>query len=131
FWFTSEYYAVDGLNDLTRIGAFTFPSCTALLNNGSLQGTVTAAGGGTPIQGATVALGSRTTTTDINGTYSFTSLPSGTYPSITAISSGYSSSSAANIVITDGVVTTQDFSLTVASTSGCLTDTSQADFQAG
>ena len=26
FWYTNEYYAVDGLNHQTRIGSFAFPS---------------------------------------------------------------------------------------------------------
>ena len=28
FWYTNEYYAVDGLSFVTRIGSFGFPSCT-------------------------------------------------------------------------------------------------------
>jgi len=130
FWYTNMYYQTTGLAYNTRIGAFSFPSCTPSAT-GTLQGTVTASGSGNPISGATVALGSRTTTTAANGTYSFTGLPSGTYPSITASFPGYVSGSAANVVISDGLTTTQNFSLTLAPTSGCLTDTTQADFQAG
>ena len=130
FWYTNMYYQTTGLAFNTRIGAFSFPSCTPVAT-GTLQGTVTASGSGTPISGATVALGSRTTTTAVDGTYSFTSLPSGTYPSITASFPGFNSSTATNIVISDGLTTTQDFSLALAPTSGCLVDTTQADFQAG
>src|SRR4029077_17893971 len=70
FWYTNEYYAVSGLNDLTRIGSFKVPSCTPFAS-GAVQGTVTAAAGGASIAGATVALGSRTTTTNGSGFYSF------------------------------------------------------------
>jgi hypothetical protein len=130
FWYTNMYYQTTGLAFNTRIGAFSFPSCTPAVT-GTLQGTVTASGSGNPISGVTVALGSRTTTTDANGAYSFAGLPSGTYPGITASLPGYTPVTAANIVINDGLTTTQDFALTPALTSGCLTDTSQADFQSG
>src|SRR5947209_3234681 len=131
FWYTNLYYQVTGLAFNTRIGAFSFPSCTPATNGGSLQGTVTISGSGSPISGATVALGSRTATADVNGNYSFSGLPSGTYPTLMASAPGYTSSSLTNIVINDGLPTTQDFSLTAAPTSGCLIDTTQADFQAG
>jgi hypothetical protein len=130
FWYTNMYYQTTGLAFNTRIGAFSFPSCTPAVT-GMLQGTVTAAGSGNPISGVTVALGSRTTTTDANGAYSFAGLPSGTYPGITASLPGYTPVTVASIVINDGLTTTQDFALSPALTSGCFTDTSQADFQGG
>ena len=130
FWYTNMYYQTTGLAFNTRVGAFSFPSCTPV-GSGTLQGTVTAAIGGTPIQGATVALGSRTTTTDSTGNYTFTGLAAGTYPSITASFPGYIASTIAPIVVNDGTTTTQDFSLALAATSGCLVDTTQADFQGG
>jgi uncharacterized repeat protein (TIGR01451 family) len=131
FWLTNEYYAVDGLNHQTRIGSFSFPSCTPAGTGGTLSGTVTATVGGAPISGATVTLGSRMTTTDGTGFYSFTSLPAGTYPSETASAPGYNSSTVTNVVVTDGNTTTQNFSLSAAPTSACLVDTTQADFQTG
>ncbi|HLJ28389.1 MAG TPA: carboxypeptidase regulatory-like domain-containing protein [Candidatus Angelobacter sp.] len=130
FWYTNMYYQTTGLAFNTRIGAFSFPGCTPAVS-GALQGTVTDSGTSSPISGVTVALGSRTTTTDVNGAYSFAGLPSGTYPALTASFPGYTSLTVANIVINDGLTTTQDFSLTLAATSGCITDTSQADFSAG
>jgi Carboxypeptidase regulatory-like domain len=130
-WYTNMYYAVDGLNDLTRIGSFAFPSCTPVGPGGTLSGTVTATVGGAPISGATISFGSRTTTTAGSGFYQFLSVPSGTYPSITASAPGYNSSTATSIVVTDGATTTQDFSLGTAPVSACLTDTTQADFQTG
>ena len=131
FWYSNMYYAVSGLSFNTRIGSFAFPSCTPVGAGGSVQGTVTAVVGGAPLSGVTVALGSRTTTTDTNGNYTFLSIPAGTYPSVTASDQGYVSVTDSSIVVTDGGTTTQDFSLSLASSSGCLTDTTQADFQAG
>ncbi|HZF08262.1 MAG TPA: carboxypeptidase regulatory-like domain-containing protein [Thermoanaerobaculia bacterium] len=131
FWYTNEYYAVDGLNHQTRIGSFAFPSCTPVGAGGTLSGTVTATVGGAPIVGATLTLGARTTTTNGSGFYSFTSLPAGTYPSLTASAPGYNSSTVTSIVVTDGNTTTQNFSLATAPTSACPTDTTQADFQTG
>ncbi len=131
FWMTNEYYAVNGLNFLTRIGSFSYPSCTPAGAGGTLSGTVTATVGGAPIVGATVTLGARTATTDGSGFYSFPSLPAGTYPSETASDPGYNSSTATGIAITDGNTTTQNFSLDTAPTSACPADTTQSDFQAG
>ncbi len=130
FWYTNEYYNVDGLNDLTRIGSFAFPSCTPVGAGGTLSGTVTATVGGAPISGATVSLGARTTTTNGSGFYSF-SVPAGTYPSESVTDPGYNSASAISLVVTDGNTTTQNFSLAKAPTSACPSDTSQADFQRG
>ncbi|HLX09890.1 MAG TPA: carboxypeptidase regulatory-like domain-containing protein [Thermoanaerobaculia bacterium] len=131
FWLTNEYYAADGLSFLTRIGSFSYPSCTPVGAGGTLSGTVTATVGGAPITGATVSLGSRTATTDGSGFYSFPSLPAGTYPSIDASAHGYNSSAASDVGVTDATTTTQDFSLDTAPTSACPVDTTQSDFQAG
>jgi uncharacterized repeat protein (TIGR01451 family) len=131
FWLTNEYYAVDGLSHVTRIGSFSYPSCTPAGAGGTLSGTVTVTPGGAPISGATLTLGSRTTTTDGTGFYSFSALPAGTYPSLAASAPGYNSSTAANLGVTDGTTTTQDFALTAAPASACLADTAQADFQTG
>jgi len=127
FWYTNEYYAADGLNDLTRIGSFRFPSCTSI-GNGTVQGTVTVNPGGAPISGATVAFGARTATTNGSGFYSFSNIPAGTYPSITASKAGSNSNTSTPVVVTDGGTTVKDFALTAAPTNGCLTDTSQANF---
>ena len=157
FWYTNTYYKTTGAAFNTRIGAFSFPGCTTV-GSGTLQGGVRAAPGGAPMQGASVALGSRSATTDINGTYAFTGLPAGSYPSMTASFAGYAPSTATAVVVRDGAITAQGFSLskldgtTTPSSplrpsarvqkgsatphgqppaSGCLTDTTQADFQAG
>ncbi len=130
FWYTNMYYDVDGLNHQTRIGSFTFPSCTPV-STGTVEGTVTATMGGAPIGGATITFGSRTATTNGAGFYQFLNVPSGTYPTITASAAGYTSSTASNIAVTDGNTTTQNFMLNNAAAAGCLTDTTTSDFQLG
>ncbi|HEV8579624.1 MAG TPA: carboxypeptidase regulatory-like domain-containing protein [Thermoanaerobaculia bacterium] len=131
FWYTNMHYLVDGLNHQTQIGSFAYPSCTPVGAGGTLSGTVTATLGGAPISGATINFGSRTTTTNGSGFYSFSNVPAGTYPSETASAPGYNSSTATNIIITDGNTTTQDFSLDTTPPSACLTDTTQTEFQRG
>jgi len=130
FWYTNEYYAVNGLNDLTRIGSFKFSACTPI-GSGTVSGTVVRASDNSPISGATVALGVRTTTTNGSGSYSFTGIPAGTYPAITASAAGFDSSTVTSLVVNESATTTQNFSLSAAATSGCFTDTTQADFQTG
>ncbi len=130
FWYTNMYYAVDGLNHQTRIGSFAYPSCVPL-SNGSIEGTVSSTVTGLPINGATVTLGSRTTTTNASGYYSFSALPPGTYPIDAANATGYISDSAANLVLSSGATLVQNFSLATADSVACLTDTTLADFQTG
>jgi len=137
FWYTSEYAnpADQTFNHrwLTKFGSIpAFPGCVPVGAGGTVSGTVTVNPGGAPISGATVLLGAgRSTTTDGSGNYSFTGIPAGTYPSMTASKPGFGTASASSIVVTDGGTTTQNFSLTAAPASACLTDTTQADFQAG
>jgi hypothetical protein len=130
FWYTNMYYLVDGLNHHTRIGSFQFSPCTTVAS-GTVQGTLTATVGGAPISGATITFGSRMTTTNGSGFYQFLNIPSGTYPSITASAPGFNPSTALNIVVTDSATTVQDFSLSTAPASSCLTDSTQAEFQTG
>jgi hypothetical protein len=136
FWYTTEYanpadqtFNHRWLTKFGNIGAF--PGCTPVGAGGTVSGAVTVNPGGAPIFGATVELGARSTTTDGSGNYSFTSIPAGTYPLITASFPGAVSASASSIVVTDGGTTTQDFSLAAAPTSACLTDTTQSDFLTG
>jgi len=131
FWYTNMYYAADGLNHQTRIASFgPFAGCTPVGAGGTLSGTVTAAIGGAPIAGAALQFGSRSTATDGSGFYSF-SIPAGTYSSLSASQPGFVSGSASSIAITDGNITTQNFSLANAPASACDTDTTQADLQTG
>ncbi|MBV9927595.1 MAG: carboxypeptidase regulatory-like domain-containing protein [Acidobacteria bacterium] len=132
YWFTSEYFAVTGRNWLTRVGAFTYPQCTPVGAGGTVQGTVTVSAGGAPLAGATVALGSRTTTTNASGVYSFTNIPAGTYPSITASFPGYAPKTTTSVLVADNATSTVNFALDGAQQAGaCFTDTTQADFQTG
>ena len=134
FWYTNQYAnPADQTFDhrwLTRIGKFKYDQCTTI-GNGTLQGTVTETPGGAPISGATVAFGARTTTTNGSGVYSFAAIPAGTYPTETASNPGFASSTTTNIVINEAATTVNDFALSVAPASSCLTDTTQADFQLG
>ena len=127
FWMAGEYYAANGLNDLTRIGAFHYPGCTTV-GNGTLSGTVT--DGSSAIAGATVALGSRTTTTNGSGQYSF-SVPAGTYPTLSVSKAGFDPSSSSTIAVPDGGTATRNFTLNAAAQSGCFTDNTQSAFQRG
>src|SRR4051794_17519430 len=126
-WMMGEYYATTGLNFQTRIGSFSYPSCTTV-GNGTLSGTVT--DGVNPIGGATVKLGSRTTSTDASGQYSF-SVPAGTYPSLTAAQAGLVPSSATSLVVPNGGTLTVNFTLNASPQSGCFTDNTQVAFQRG
>jgi len=135
FWFTSEYAnpvsQATNMRWKTKIGKFQFPGCNPVGAGGTLEGTVTLTPGGTPVDGATVELGARSTTTNASGFYSFSALPAGTYPEETASKPGLSEDTENTIVITDGGTTVKDFTLTAASQASCLTDTTQADFLLG
>ena len=122
---TNEYYAVNGLDYLTRIGSFRFPGCTTV-GNGTVSGTVTAGGG--PVATATVSLGSRTTTTDIAGRYSFT-IPAGTYPSLSASARGFDPGSVADVTVPDGARPARLH--THRRATKVFTDNTQNDFEAG
>src|SRR6185437_11981040 len=97
---------------------------------GTLQGTVTDASTSSPINGATVTVGSLTTTTNGSGFYQFTGVAVGTY-SVSASFPGYNTNTVGGVIVTDSATTTRDFALTATPTSSCFTDTTQADFQAG
>ena len=111
----------------TASNAVVFPACG--LTFGNIAGTVQTSGG-SPISGATITAGTRSTTSDGSGAYTLLSLPTGTY-NVTASATGYNSSTVNNVVVADGVTTTQNFTLAVQASSSCFTDTTQADFQAG
>ena len=129
FWISNEYYTANGLDDHTRIGSFAYPSCTPLTDSGVLSGTVTASG--SPVSGAIVSLGSRTATTNASGQYSFSALPGGTYPSLTAGAAGFDAQSISDLAVADSGTTTQNFALSAAAQSGSFVDTTQAHFESG
>lgn len=131
FWYSQEYYKTTGLDDLTRIGAFRFPTCTnSQIATGTVHGTVKA--GATAVAGAIVNLGAtRSTVTDSNGNYSFTGIPAGTYAAMTASYPGFVTGSVSNITVSNGGTTVENFTLVSAPVNGCFTDTTETDFQAG
>lgn len=126
FWYTQEYIETTGTwNWQTRIASFRFPNC--MEERGTLDGTVY--GDGSPIGGAKVTA---ETADDIyiayshaDGSYGLDNLPSGTYTA-TAEAYGYMPDLVSGVVVTAGMTTVQDFSLTSYPTytvSGVVTDT--------
>jgi hypothetical protein len=81
--------------------------------SGTLQGTVTDSATGLPIAGAAVSAvgtgGTYNDTTDAGGFYQLT-LPAGSYD-VSAAKTGYTSQTAAGVVVTAGATTVQDFAL--------------------
>ncbi len=121
FWYSAEYYKTSGSRGCASVsdtacfstrgtkqdlGAGT---CTTI-GRGTLQGTVTDASTSSPIAGAKIYVNGFVTYTDASGNYSITQLYEGTYDA-TASSPGYQSQTA-TVTITNGAVTTQNFSLT-------------------
>lgn len=124
FWYAQEYYQTSGsFAWSTHLASFKFPSCTSG-PTGTLSGTVTDAGTGNPIAGASISLNPSgiTTTTDSSGNYSVT-VPVNTY-TVTASDFGYITQNNSE-TISDGVTTTDNFALTLAplqTVSGAVTD---------
>src|SRR6185436_3388183 len=115
FWYTNEYYdsqpttlAQD--NWKTRIGSFKFSQCTPN-TVGTLQGTVTDAATTNAISGAMVSAGFHVLKTDLNGSYSFGNLPTGSYQ-VNVSAAGYSGAAASSVNVSSGGTTTQNFALT-------------------
>jgi len=77
---------------------------------GDLTGTVTKLSNSTPVEGAEINLGSLSTTTGSDGTYSIPGILVGNYL-VTCNAAGYNPESA-NVTILENQLTTQDFSLT-------------------
>lgn len=133
---TTYYYFVTATNNcpgtiltpMTAVSAASaatvFPPCGATL--GTLSGHVTVSG--IPVAGATIGAGVYSATTDATGAYSIV-IVTGTY-TVSVTAAGYDPASQNNVVIANSATTTADFSLTPSTTAACLTDTTQADFQA-
>jgi thermitase len=85
-------------------------SLSEIIVPGSISGTVTSAKDGSPIVGATVTDGTRTTSTDAMGKYTIASVPPDTYQ-VTASKSGYYSSSS-SVTVLAGTTAVASFSLT-------------------
>ncbi len=97
-----------------RLDAFAAVDGSPRGPSGTLQGTVTGAGGA-PLAGALVKIEgptNRTTRTDASGAYSVV-LSVGSYR-VTASAFGYVAQTVEGVTISEGATTTQDFALTVA-----------------
>ena len=116
FWYTTEFYqspqptTLQQDNWQTRIGSFAYPSCTS--NSATLQGTVSDSASSNPISGATVTVGTSSTTTNGSGQYTLTSLAPGTY-NVTASKQGYVTGNA-SVTLSSGSTTVQNFALVTA-----------------
>ncbi|MDF1604202.1 S8 family serine peptidase [Nocardioides sp. YIM 152315] len=108
-----------------RLDALALIEAAPVGDTGTLAGTVTDAGTGDPLAGATVDVDGefdRSTTTDADGSYSLR-LPTGDY-AVSASAFGYGSEGA-DASVTTGTTTTQDFALTAAplvTVRGTVTD---------
>lgn len=103
FWFTTEYITSTGYaNWATRIGSFRFPNCAGI-SGGSLQGVVTDAQTGLPIEGAQVHAGFSNLLTGPDGSYSL-NLVAGTY-TIEVSAYGYFDASQTVEIVADQTTT--------------------------
>ncbi len=129
FWYTTEYLTTTSAASWhTRIGHFTFPTCTAG-PAGTLTGTVTDADTGDPIADATVTAGAFSTETTADGSYTFI-LPVGSYD-MTAAAFGYETATATGVQVLEDQTTTQSFTLQPvprATVSGTVNDGSGHDW---
>ena len=118
FWYTNEYIAGPNSEEWgnwsTRIGSFKFPTCTSG-PSGLLQGTITAAGSGSPISAARIDLGGGIVTfSDASGFYRLSTLPVGTY-TLSLSAYGYQPRTITGVTITSGVTTERNSPLNPAS----------------
>ncbi len=115
FWYTNEYYtaasqASSAVGWLTRIGTFSFPSCTPAAT-GTIQGAVTDALTGLPIAGARVATSNGFSRfTSGAGGYAMT-VAAGSYD-MAASAPGYLGAAASGVVVPTNGTAVQNFALT-------------------
>lgn len=83
---------------------------------GSITGHVTDSSTGAAISGATISYSGGSTTADSSGSYTFSSVPAGSY-TLTASHSGYTSQTG-SVTVTAGAGSTLNFQLTPVSTTG-------------
>ncbi|MEO3747611.1 S8 family serine peptidase [Plantactinospora sp. B5E13] len=105
-----------------RLDAYEAVTLAPRGETGTIVGTVTAADGGTPVAGATVDHGTRSTTTDATGRYQVR-VPAGEVE-LTVSAYGYHSRTA-TVTVVNGETSTEDFALVSAAAvtvSGTVTD---------
>jgi len=110
--FSATGFVPDSLESVAVTAGGTTTDDVALIGDGSIGGTVTDAGTGNPIAGATVDCTCQAAgiSTDSGGAYLFTDVPAGTYV-VSVGAAGYSPASNSDVVVSAGAVTTQDFAL--------------------
>jgi thermitase len=104
--YQSSSLTVTVLSGTTAVANFPLSQIIVL---GSITGSVTDAQNGSPIVGATVTDGTRTTTTDASGKYAIADVPPGTY-GVTASKDGYESVTS-TVTVAAGGTAVVDFSL--------------------
>jgi hypothetical protein len=92
-------------------------SCTPITSTGSISGKVVDATNAHPISGATVSVGSTTTTTGTDGTYRLDNIPAG-IQTVTASKSGYISDSKQVLVVGGQETTDVNFALSPTMLTG-------------
>ena len=132
FWITNAYYTLESQNFselgwLTRIGSFKFDEC-APVALATIEGTVTNAATGQPIDQVTIASSPFSRTTRPNGSYGRMRLLPGEYQ-LTASKFGYRDS-VAKILLSNGQALVKNFELepmpTVATSGYSVTEESCA-----
>jgi thermitase len=117
--YESSALPVTVLAGTTTVASFTL---NEVIVPGSISGAVVSAKDGSPLIGATVTDGTRTTTTDATGKYTITNVPAGTYQ-VTASNSGYySSSSTVTVVSVGNAIANFSLSQIPGSITGSVTD---------
>jgi len=118
--YESSFVTVTVLEGFTAIADL---SLTRIIVPGTITGSITDAEDGSPIAGATVTDGTRTTTTDGTGKYTIANVLPGTYQ-VTASKSGYQSLTSA-VTVASGATVMMNFSLdqTPPATDGMWVDT--------
>jgi hypothetical protein len=99
------------------------PQDAALVEDGSIEGTVTNAATNAPIPDASVrcTCASGSTVTDSAGGYTFQDIDPGTF-AVTVTAAGFASGSNPGVAVDPGTATEQDFALTVSAPSVIFSD---------
>jgi hypothetical protein len=113
FWLTNEYFTFESQEEsdfgwLTRIGKFKFEEC-ANAPRANINGTITNASNGQPIENAAVTASAFSRSTNVNGNYGNLTVLPNTY-NLTATAHGFRSQTV-QVTIADGQTLAQNFAL--------------------